>query len=82
MAQIVDAGPPVSAGTRTPKARATIANPAKIRMTGQRSKIEKLSNGGFIEENESVVSEVLFVIHRYAMELRDFREDVREITMR
>jgi hypothetical protein len=37
--------------------------------------------GGFIEENESVVSEVLFVIHRYAMKLRDFREDVREITM-
>ena len=39
-------------------------------------------NGGFIEENESVVSEVLFVIHRYAMQLRGFREDVREITMR
>ena len=38
-------------------------------------------NGGFIEENESVVSEVLFVIHRYAMKLRGFREDVREITI-
>jgi len=27
-------------------------------------------------------SGVLFVIHRYAMKLRGFREDVREITMR
>jgi hypothetical protein len=38
--------------------------------------------GGFIEENESWFSGVLFVIHRYAMKLRGFREDVREITMR
>ena len=37
---------------------------------------------GFIEENESWFSGVLFVIHRYAMKLRGFREDVREITMR
>ena len=29
-------------------------------------------NGGFIGENELVVSEVLFVIHRYAMKLRGF----------
>jgi len=39
-------------------------------------------DSGFSEENESVVSEVLFVIHRYAMKVRGFREDVREITMR
>jgi hypothetical protein len=38
-------------------------------------------NGGFIEENEMLVSEVLFVIYPYAMKLRGFREDVREITM-
>jgi len=28
--------------------------------------------GGFIEENESVVSQVLLVTHRYAMKLRGF----------
>jgi|GEM_PF-3569552 len=39
-------------------------------------------NGGFIEENESVVSEALFAIHRYVMQLRVFREEFREITMR
>jgi len=37
-------------------------------------------NDGFIEENETLISEVLFVIHRYAMKLRGFREDVRETT--
>ena len=35
-----------------------------------------------LKKNKPVVSEVLFVIHRYAVKLRDFREDVREITIR
>jgi len=39
-------------------------------------------NGGFIEENEPVVSEVLCAIHCYPVKVRGFREDVREITMR
>lgn len=35
-----------------------------------------------LKKNETLVSEVLFVIHRYAMKLRGFRDDVREITIR
>ena len=35
-----------------------------------------------LKKMSRVVSEVLFVIHRYALKLRDFREGAREITRR